>query len=266
MTEWVEKAVTIFIHTHDVIGSNLARDTNGIAWGSSWLTQLLASGSGMAPRIRPRKFHFISFKPIIHPSSYQPAPYIPVAYRVMKNWSEEGYHFGTESVKVVCSLHWCVCLKHCSTTRKVAVLICISVVASSTVLEPRRSRVQSPMMQLDSFNWPHSSNSTMVLGSTKTLTEMGTSNFRGGKRWPARKADKRSAICEPIVWKLWEPLRVTNLWDPMVCYRARFMITNNSEDVIAASKSPVILSLTFRGIYFTLYHVNVIKNQHSNDN
>jgi hypothetical protein len=49
------------------------------------------------------------------------------------------------------------------------------------------------------FSWPNPSSCTMVLGSTQPLTEMSTRNLPGGKGWPARKADKITAICEPIV-------------------------------------------------------------------
>jgi hypothetical protein len=52
------------------------------------------------------------------------------------------------------------------------------------------------------FNLPNPSSRTMVLGSTQPLTEMTTRNLPG---WPARKADKLTAICEPTVWKMWEP-------------------------------------------------------------
>jgi hypothetical protein len=40
---------------------------------------------------------------------------------------------------------------------------------------------------------------TMALGSTQPLTEMSTRNLPGGKGWPVRKADKLTAICEPIL-------------------------------------------------------------------
>jgi hypothetical protein len=39
----------------------------------------------------------------------------------------------------------------------------------------------------------------MVLESTRPLIEMSTTNFLGGKKRPARKADNLTAICEPIV-------------------------------------------------------------------
>jgi hypothetical protein len=39
----------------------------------------------------------------------------------------------------------------------------------------------------------------MALESTQPLTEMSTRNIPGGKGRPARKADKFTAICEPIV-------------------------------------------------------------------
>jgi hypothetical protein len=45
----------------------------------------------------------------------------------------------------------------------------------------------------------------MVLVSTQPLTEMSTRNIPGGKGRPAYKADNLTAICEPIVDKMWEP-------------------------------------------------------------
>jgi hypothetical protein len=33
----------------------------------------------------------------------------------------------------------------------------------------------------------------------------------GGKERPARKAKNLTAICEPIVYKMWEPQRLTTL-------------------------------------------------------
>jgi hypothetical protein len=39
----------------------------------------------------------------------------------------------------------------------------------------------------------------MTLGLTQPLIEMSTMNFLGVKGRPARKADKLTAICEPIV-------------------------------------------------------------------
>jgi hypothetical protein len=37
------------------------------------------------------------------------------------------------------------------------------------------------------------------------------------KRRPARKADL-SAICEPVIKKVWEPRRFTTLWASTACY------------------------------------------------
>jgi hypothetical protein len=54
----------------------------------------------------------------------------------------------------------------------------------------------------------------MALGSTQPLTEMSTRNLPKGKGQPARKVDNLTAICEPIVKKIWEPRRLTNLWAP----------------------------------------------------
>jgi hypothetical protein len=64
----------------------------------------------------------------------------------------------------------------------------------------------------------------MVLGSTQPLTEMSTRNLPGGKGRPARKADNLTAICEPTVYKMWEPRRLTALWASTACYRDSFTL------------------------------------------
>jgi hypothetical protein len=43
----------------------------------------------------------------------------------------------------------------------------------------------------------------MALGSTQSLTEMGTRKHPGGKGRPARKVDNLTAICEPIIYNMW---------------------------------------------------------------
>jgi hypothetical protein len=62
----------------------------------------------------------------------------------------------------------------------------------------------------------------MALGSTQPLTEMSTRNLPGGKSLPALKADNFTAICEPIVYKTWEPRRLTTQWASTACYRDSF--------------------------------------------
>jgi hypothetical protein len=79
------------------------------------------------------------------------------------------------------------------------------------MLQAGRSRFIFPMRSLDIFNLPNPSSRTMALGSTQPLTEMSTRNFPGGKGRPARKADNLTAICEPIVLKMWELRRLTTL-------------------------------------------------------
>jgi hypothetical protein len=56
-----------------------------------------------------------------------------------------------------------------------------------------------------------------TLRPTQPLTEMSTSKGR-----PTRKADNLTAICEPIVYKMWEPRRLTTLWAFTACYRDSF--------------------------------------------
>jgi hypothetical protein len=71
------------------------------------------------------------------------------------------------------------------------------------------------------FNWPNPSSRTMALGSAQPLTEMSTRNILGSKGRSARTA-VFTAICEPIVYKMWEPRRLTNLWASTACYRDSF--------------------------------------------
>jgi hypothetical protein len=66
------------------------------------------------------------------------------------------------------------------------------------MLQAGRSPVPFPD-EVDFFDLPNPSSRTMALGSTKSLTEMSTGNFPGGKKRPARRADNLTAICEPNV-------------------------------------------------------------------
>jgi hypothetical protein len=63
--------------------------------------------------------------------------------------------------------------------------------------------------EVDFFNWPNPSSHTMVLGSTQPLSEMSTRNLPRGKWRPALKADKLTAICEPIVYRKCGSLNVS---------------------------------------------------------
>jgi hypothetical protein len=65
----------------------------------------------------------------------------------------------------------------------------------------------------------------MTLGSTQPLTEMSTKNVPGVEGLPARKTDNRTAICEPIVYKMWEPWRLTTLWAFTACLRIALPFT-----------------------------------------
>jgi hypothetical protein len=51
-----------------------------------------------------------------------------------------------------------------------------------------------------------------------------TGIFLGGKARPARKADNLTAICEPIVKKMWEPQPHATLWAFMACYKDGFTL------------------------------------------
>jgi hypothetical protein len=55
-------------------------------------------------------------------------------------------------------------------------------------------------------------------------------NVSEGKGRPARKAGKFTAICEPIIYKIWQPRRLTALWASTVCYRGTFTFTFHALD------------------------------------
>jgi hypothetical protein len=65
----------------------------------------------------------------------------------------------------------------------------------------------------------------MALGSTQPLTEMGTKNLARVIGRPAHKADNFTAICEPIVYKIWEPQPLTTQCASTACYRNSFSFT-----------------------------------------
>jgi hypothetical protein len=67
----------------------------------------------------------------------------------------------------------------------------------------------------------------VALGSTQLLTQMSTRNLLGSKERTARKADNLTAICEPIILKMWEPQRLTTLWASTACYRDNFTFTTH---------------------------------------
>jgi hypothetical protein len=62
----------------------------------------------------------------------------------------------------------------------------------------------------------------MALGSTQPLTEMSTKDLLGGKGRPLHKADNLTAIYDPIVYKMWEPRRLTTLWASTACYKYNY--------------------------------------------
>jgi hypothetical protein len=64
----------------------------------------------------------------------------------------------------------------------------------------------------------------MALWSTQPLTEMSTRNIPEDKGRPGRKVDNLTAICEPIVSKMWEPQHLTTLWASTARYRDTFTL------------------------------------------
>jgi hypothetical protein len=90
------------------------------------------------------------------------------------------------------------------------------------MLQAGRALVRYEMRSLNVFNLPNPTIRIMSLGSTQPLTEMSTRYIPGGKGRSARKAENLTAICEPIVYKMWRPLRLKILWASKTCYRDSF--------------------------------------------
>jgi hypothetical protein len=72
-------------------------------------------------------------------------------------------------------------------------------------------RGSSPDEVIEFFNWPNPSSRGMALGSSQPLAGLSIRNLPGSNGWPERKADNLTAICEPIVYKMWEPRCLTNV-------------------------------------------------------
>jgi hypothetical protein len=57
----------------------------------------------------------------------------------------------------------------------------------------------------------------MALGSTQLLTERVTGIFLGGRGRPACEADNLTAICQPTVYKMWEPQPLSLFYYISIC-------------------------------------------------
>jgi hypothetical protein len=90
------------------------------------------------------------------------------------------------------------------------------------MLQDGRSWVRSLMRSLDFSIYLILPGTLWLWGSTQPVTEMITRNLPGGNGRPACKADNLTTICEPTVYKMWEPRCLTTLWASTACYRDSF--------------------------------------------
>jgi hypothetical protein len=80
----------------------------------------------------------------------------------------------------------------------------------------------------------------MALGSIQPLTEISTRYLPGSTECPAYKADSNTAKCEPIVYKMWEPRRLTTQWTSTACYRDS--LTPKADNLTAVCE-PIVLKM-----------------------
>jgi hypothetical protein len=120
-------------------------------------------------------------------------------------WTVNGNNWGNWLCSTVHKFHFFL-IKSSSCIIRIYIHIYIYIyifISGHAVATSRKVAGLIPNEVIGSFDWSNPSSRTMALGSTQPLTEMGTRNLRRGKR-PARKADNITAICEPIVLKMWE--------------------------------------------------------------
>jgi hypothetical protein len=60
---------------------------------------------------------------------------------------------------------------------------------------------------------------TVALGPIQPPIKVSIGNLSGHKDRLARKNNKLAANYDPIVWKMWEPRRLTTLWASTACYK-----------------------------------------------
>jgi hypothetical protein len=92
----------------------------------------------------------------------------------------------------------------------------VSVVGWGTTLQAGRLPVRLPLRSLELL---------IDLRLTQPLTETTTRNLPGDKKRPALKVVNLAAICGPVLYKMWEPRRLTTLWTFTACYRDNFTFT-----------------------------------------
>jgi hypothetical protein len=93
----------------------------------------------------------------------------------------------------------------------------------------------------------------MALRVTQPLTEMSTRNLPGGKGCPARIAGNLTAICEPIVSKMCQPRRLTNLWIYTACYSDKFTFLYETHKYTPWKKFLAFCLLTNHVVHCALY-------------
>jgi hypothetical protein len=98
------------------------------------------------------------------------------------------------------------------------------------------------------------------------MDPMRTRNLPGCKLRPARKADNLTAICEPIVQKLWEPRRLTTLWASPTCYKVNKHAHAPCRRLGRASKQRTKCKPSVYRLVFALQYIHLVLVNHTHFN
>jgi hypothetical protein len=102
---------------------------------------------------------------------------------------------------------------------------CCKVVGRRIMLQDGRSRVRFPTKSLNFSIDPILPGTLWPWGHLVSNRNDCLEDSWGCKGWSVLKADNFTAICEPIVLKMWEPRPLTPLWAFMDCYRESFFFS-----------------------------------------
>jgi hypothetical protein len=140
---------------------------------------------------------------------------------------------------------------------------CGTIFGRRTVLQAGKLQVLVPMRSLNffQFTWsfqPHHGPGVDSASSRNEYLKL----CLGSELRPTCKADNRAAICEPVVWTLWELERLTTLQPSMACSRDSFTSPHLTSPCLTSPgltsphlTSPPLVSPCLTSLHLTSSHL-----------